>query len=83
MNALGQELMVQSIPLSESKEVKAGMNVGQTPEFSEWEDRHLYKQGIFNENLYLQGMKDGIQLAVVLQSYFDWADDESADDNHP
>ncbi|MNG42106.1 hypothetical protein D3C84_1317550 [compost metagenome] len=38
------------------------------PEFEAWEDRHHFKQSIINEWLYLQGMKDGFQLAVELLS---------------
>jgi 2,3-bisphosphoglycerate-independent phosphoglycerate mutase len=55
----------------------AGMDIGQMPEFSEWEDRHHFKQGIINERLYLQGMKDGIQLAVALLSPLNGSDDDT------
>lgn len=46
----------------------AGMDIGSMPEFEAWEDRHHFKQAIMNEWLYLQGMKDGFQLAVELLS---------------
>ncbi|NEZ42611.1 hypothetical protein GQA12_13760 [Paenibacillus alvei] len=52
------------------------------PEFSEWEDWHHHKQGIVNERLYLQGMKDGIQLAAVLSCHSIWFD-EHEECNHP
>ncbi len=45
-----------------------GMDIGRMPEFEAWEDRHHFKQSIINEWLYLQGMKDGFQLAVELLS---------------
>ncbi|GGH67899.1 hypothetical protein GCM10008014_49820 [Paenibacillus silvae] len=44
----------------------AGKDIGRMPEFSEWEDWHHHKYGIINERLYLQGLKDGIQLAATL-----------------
>ena len=54
----------------------AGKDIGRMPEFSEWEDWHHYKQGILNERLYLQGMRDGIQLAVTVLSHSIWSDDD-------
>ena len=38
------------------------------PEFAEWEDRHHYRQGLENERLYLQGMRDGAKLVMALLS---------------
>jgi len=38
------------------------------PEFAEWEDKHHYRQGLENERLYLQGMRDGAKLVMVLLS---------------
>ncbi|GIQ70099.1 hypothetical protein DUZ99_18360 [Xylanibacillus composti] len=43
-----------------------GRDIIHTPEFATWEDKHYLKQGIVNERLYLQGMKDGVQLAMAL-----------------
>lgn len=43
-----------------------GKDIGCSPEFAAWEDRHYLKQGIINEKLYLQGIKDGVQLALAL-----------------
>lgn len=40
----------------------------QWPEFMEWEDKHHYKLALENERLYLQGMRDGVQLVVALLS---------------
>ncbi|KGP77430.1 MULTISPECIES: hypothetical protein [unclassified Paenibacillus] len=44
----------------------AGKNVEQTPEFTEWENRYIVSKGIENERLYMQGLRDGIQLTVSL-----------------
>ncbi len=41
-------------------------DIGRMPEFAAWEDRHYLKQGLVYEKLYLQGMKDGVQLAMAL-----------------
>ncbi|GAA3411603.1 hypothetical protein ACFFNY_20475 [Paenibacillus hodogayensis] len=38
----------------------------QWPEFIEWEDKHHLKRALENERLYLQGMRDGVQLIVAL-----------------
>lgn len=38
------------------------------PAFLEWEDKHNYKRALENEELYLQGMRDGVQLAMALLS---------------
>jgi hypothetical protein len=40
----------------------------QWPEFMEWEDKHHLKRAVENERLYLQGMRDGMQLVVALLS---------------
>ncbi|WP_404592714.1 hypothetical protein [Paenibacillus sp. RC73] len=42
------------------------MDIVNRPEFSEWEDKHHYKQALENEALYWQGLKDGAQLAHVV-----------------
>lgn len=34
------------------------------PEFADWEDHQYLKQALMNERLYLQGLKDGMQLAT-------------------
>ncbi|XOI97569.1 hypothetical protein ACMX2M_16745 [Paenibacillus polymyxa] len=41
-------------------------DVEQTPEYAEWESRYIVSKGIENERLYMQGLKDGIQLTVSL-----------------
>lgn len=40
----------------------SGIDIVNKPEFSEWEDKHHYKQALENEYLYWQGMKDGCSL---------------------
>lgn len=47
----------------------ADMDIGQMPEFAEWEDRRHFKQAVMNEWLYLQGMQDGIQLASAFVNH--------------
>ncbi|NMI03159.1 hypothetical protein HF638_04190 [Paenibacillus sp. SZ31] len=44
----------------------AGKDIEQTPEYAEWESRYIVSKGIENERLYMQGLKDGIQLTVSL-----------------
>lgn len=44
----------------------AGKDVEQTPEYNEWENRYIVSKGIENERLYMQGLRDGIQLTVSL-----------------
>ncbi|SLK12984.1 MULTISPECIES: hypothetical protein [unclassified Paenibacillus] len=44
----------------------AGKDVEQTPEYIEWENRYIVSKGIENEQLYMQGLRDGIQLTVSL-----------------
>lgn len=44
----------------------AGEEVAQTPEYTEWENRYIVSKGIENEKLYMQGLRDGIQLTVSL-----------------
>lgn len=44
----------------------AGKDVGQTPKYIEWENRYIVSKGIENERLYMQGLRDGIQLTVSL-----------------
>lgn len=44
----------------------AGKNVEQTPEYTEWESGYIVSKGIENEQLYMQGLRDGIQLTVSL-----------------
>lgn len=41
-------------------------NIVQTPEFRAWEDQHHYRQSLIQEQLYKQGMEDGIQLSYSL-----------------
>lgn len=42
------------------------VDVTRIPEFVEWEDKHYIRQGLQHERLYLQGLQDGVQLAVGL-----------------
>ncbi|MGQ8871162.1 hypothetical protein [Paenibacillus sp. TSA_86.1] len=44
----------------------AGKDVEQTTEYAEWENRYIVSRGIENERLYMQGLRDGIQLTVSL-----------------
>jgi hypothetical protein len=44
----------------------ADKDVEQTPEYVEWESRYIISRGIENERLYMQGLRDGIQLSVSL-----------------
>lgn len=46
----------------------SGVNKTQIPEFMEWEDRHHFKTALENERLYLQGLRDGMQLVFALLS---------------
>lgn len=36
--------------------------------FMDWEDKHHFKRAIENECLYLQGMRDGVQLIAAMLS---------------
>ncbi|WP_308722187.1 hypothetical protein [Paenibacillus polysaccharolyticus] len=44
----------------------AGKEIEQTPEYAEWENRYIVSKGLENERLYMQGLRDGIQLTVSL-----------------
>ncbi|MEO2204738.1 hypothetical protein ABGV42_13415 [Paenibacillus pabuli] len=44
----------------------AGEGINQTPEYIEWENRYIVRKGIENERLYMQGLRDGIQLTFSL-----------------
>lgn len=44
----------------------AGKDVELPPEYAEWENRYIVSRGIENERLYMQGLRDGIQLTVSL-----------------
>ncbi|OAX50284.1 hypothetical protein [Paenibacillus sp. AD87] len=44
----------------------AGDDVEQTPEYAKWENHYIVSKGIENERLYMQGLRDGIQLTVSL-----------------
>lgn len=39
------------------------MDIARKPEFENWEDKVSLKQSVVYELLYLQGLKDGMQLA--------------------
>ncbi|MEK4518523.1 hypothetical protein NSS64_24875 [Paenibacillus sp. FSL H8-0122] len=41
----------------------ASMDIAHKPEFENWEDKLSIKHSIIYERLYLQGLKDGMQLA--------------------
>ncbi|KWX72158.1 hypothetical protein AMQ84_26105 [Paenibacillus riograndensis] len=41
----------------------ASMDIVHKPEFENWEDKLSLKQSVIYERLYLQGLKDGMQLA--------------------
>lgn len=44
----------------------AGKELEQLPAYAEWESRYIVNKGIENERLYMQGLRDGIQLTVSL-----------------
>jgi len=44
----------------------AGKDIELTPEYAEWENRYIVSKGMENERLYMQGLKDGIQLTASL-----------------
>ncbi|WP_413376488.1 hypothetical protein [Paenibacillus taichungensis] len=44
----------------------AGKDTEQTAEYAEWENRYIVSKGIENERLYMQGLRDGIELTVSL-----------------
>ncbi|MEK3899196.1 MULTISPECIES: hypothetical protein [unclassified Paenibacillus] len=41
----------------------SSMDIVHRPEFENWEDKLSIKQSVLYERLYLQGLKDGMQLA--------------------
>lgn len=41
----------------------ASIDIARKPEFEYWEDKLSIKQSVLYERLYLQGLKDGMQLA--------------------
>ncbi len=54
------------ILLKKSKAFQAlfvSMDIARKPEFENWEDKVSLKQSVVYELLYLQGLKDGMQLA--------------------
>ena len=53
------------------------IDILQIPGFTDWEDKHFIKQGIINEMLYVKGMKDGIQLVMLLLNHSTSSDDET------
>lgn len=46
----------------------ASMDIARKPEFEDWEDKLSIKQSLLYERLYLQGLKDGMQLADAFAS---------------
>ena len=59
----------------------AGKDVKRMPEYAEWENHHIISKGIQNELLYMQGLRDGIQLTVSLLSHSMRSDGESEKPN--
>ncbi|MEK3986353.1 hypothetical protein MHB77_23720 [Paenibacillus sp. FSL K6-3166] len=47
----------------------ACLDIGRMPEFADWEDHQYLKQALMNERLYLQRLKDGMQLATSLADH--------------
>ncbi|WP_339312738.1 hypothetical protein [Paenibacillus sp. FSL M7-0896] len=45
------------------EELFASIDIVHKPEFENWEDKLSIKQSVLYERLYLQGLKDGMQLA--------------------
>lgn len=39
------------------------IDIARMPQFEDWENKLQLKQAVLNERLYLQGLKDGMQLA--------------------
>lgn len=54
------------MPCPEEPKRLSEMDIVNRPEFSEWEDKHHYKQALENEALYWQSMKDGAQFVYVV-----------------
>lgn len=44
----------------------SGTDRTKIPGFLEWEDKHHFKRAVENEHLYIQGLRDGVQLAFTL-----------------
>lgn len=36
------------------------------PDYMDWEDKHHFRKALENEYLYMQGMKNGVQLVIML-----------------
>jgi hypothetical protein len=47
-----------------------GVDKTDTEEYLDWEEKHLIRQGVENEHLYLQGVKDGAKLVFALFDIF-------------
>ncbi len=43
-----------------------GLDKSYSPEFMDWEDKHHFRRALECEMLYIQGMRDGVQLIVAL-----------------
>ncbi|MNB81974.1 hypothetical protein D3C75_287730 [compost metagenome] len=70
LNEVTAQIEYQSEPRlvfeEESKAFQAlfdSMDIGRMPEFEEWEGKLQIKLSVLYERLYLQGLKDGMQLA--------------------
>lgn len=46
----------------------SGMDPSRLPEWRAWEDKHQLLRAMENERVYVQGMKDGVQLVTALLS---------------
>ncbi|WP_055109473.1 hypothetical protein [Paenibacillus ihumii] len=44
----------------------SGADRARIPGFMDWEDKHHFRRGVENEQLYIQGLRDGVQLAIAL-----------------
>lgn len=65
---------IQPIRAKESRAFYAmfeGREIVKSPAFKIWEDQHHLKHSLINEQLYKQGVKDGIQLVSSLLRYAD------------
>lgn len=44
----------------------SGADRAKIPGYMDWEDKHHFRRGVENEQLYIQGLRDGVQLAFTL-----------------
>ncbi|MBD2846625.1 hypothetical protein IDH44_15605 [Paenibacillus sp. IB182496] len=43
-----------------------GLEQSRLPQYLDWEDKHHYRRALEQEQLYAQGLRDGVQLVVAL-----------------